>query len=386
MKFISESLIDKIFETYIGRVTIRSRLIYWLVIIILLTAFLVLPLIYVDVSVQARGFFQSEIERQPIYAPTSGQVLHTAINKGKRVWKGDTLLTIGSDAVHAELAAVSQRIRDNNSAIQDLDCLLGIELLKDKIGTPELVTKRYNAEYVNLSRLLKLQAQTYHQAKFDYERKKSLHEQRIISDADYEVSYFTFRSEEEKLNQAFAQTVAKWELDLAQRISDSIILHAEQQRCREEIKNLCVIAPVSGTIIQSADIQDGTFIYDNQHIAEITPMGDIMAVCFVSPGDIGLVQPGLPVLLQVDAFKYTEWGFLKANILDVSNDLITDDGQSAYFRIICKPEQNYLSLKNGVRAEIIKGMSFNARIVITQRSLFNLLFDKADDWLNPYMK
>jgi len=29
-------------------------------------------------------------------------------------------------------------------------------------------------------------------------------------------------------------------------------------------------------------------------------------------------------------------------------------------------------------------MSFNARIVVIRRSLFHLLFDKADKWFNPY--
>ncbi|MRS02190.1 HlyD family efflux transporter periplasmic adaptor subunit [bacterium] len=384
MKYIPKELIDKVLEGYIGKVTTRSRLIYWVVIIILVTAIIAMPLVYVDVAVPARGIFQSEIERQPIYAPNNGQVVQTAIKKGKLVNKGDTLLTIGSDAIQAELLAVNQRIDENNLAIQDLNCLLTVKLLKDKISLSHIVTKRYYAEYINLSRLLALQAQTYHQIKSDYERKKTLHEQKIIADADYEVSYFNFRAEEEKLNQSVAQALAKWELDLAQRKNDSIILHAELQRCNEEIKNRFVLAPLSGTIIQSADIQRGTFVYNNQQIAEITPVGDIQALCYVSPGDIGLVRPGLPVLLQVDALKYTEWGSLKANIIDVSNDLIIDNNQSAYFRIICKPEQDYLSLKNGVRADIIKGMSFNARIVVTQRSLFNLMFDKVDDWLNPY--
>ena len=172
MKYISKELIDKVLESYVGKVTTRSRIIYWLIIIILMTLIIALPLIYVDVAVQARGFFQSDIERQPIYAPSNGQVIQTAINKGKRVSKGDTLLTIGSDAIHATLLAVNQRINENNLSIQDIDGLLTIKLLNDKISPAKLVTKRYYAEYINLSGLLKLQGQTYHQIKSDYERKR----------------------------------------------------------------------------------------------------------------------------------------------------------------------------------------------------------------------
>ncbi len=384
MKYISKELIDKVLESYVGKVTTRSRIIYWLIIIILMTLIIALPLIYVDVAVQARGFFQSDIERQPIYAPSNGQVIQTAINKGKRVSKGDTLLTIGSDAIHATLLAVNQRINENNLSIQDIDGLLTIKLLNDKISPAKLVTKRYYAEYINLSGLLKLQGQTYHQIKSDYERKKFFMSKELFLMLN--MKSLTLISEQKRKN-CINPLLKPWQDGSWIWLRESmipILLHAELQRCNEEIKNRYVLAPLSGIIIQSADIQRGTFVYNNQQIAELTPLSDIQAVCFVSPGDIGLVKPGLPVLLQVDALKYTEWGLLKANIIDVSNDLVIEGGQSAYFRIICKPEQSYLSLKNGVKADIIKGMSFNARIVITQRSLFNLMFDKVDDWLNPY--
>lgn len=91
------------------------------------------------------------------------------------------------------------------------------------------------------------------------------------------------------------------------------------------------------------------------------------------------------MLIQVDALRYTEWGLLNAKIIDVSNDMIIDEKESVYFRVKCKPEQNHLSLKSGVQADFVKGMSLNARIVIARRTLFNLLFDKTDDWINPYM-
>ena len=46
--------------------------------------------------------------------------------------------------------------------------------------------------------------------------------------------------------------------------------------------------------------------------------------------------------------------------------------------------KNYLVLRNGYSAEMRKGMSLTARIIIARRSLFNLLFDKMNKWVNPY--
>lgn len=293
-------------------------------------------------------------------------------------------MIIGSEAKLAELSSVEQRVSENAFAINDLNNLLTIRLNGTKLSSVTLVTHRYLAEYAGLARIIDLQAQSYFKTKSEYLRTKKLHDQKVISDAEYEASYFNFRSEQENLAQAVAQTLAKWELDLAQRRNDSIILQAELLRCNEELKNRTIVAPLSGEIIYSSEIQTGALVYDNQHIAEISPDGDIVCICYVSPGDIGMIKTGLQVLIQVDALKYTEWGLVKARITDISDDFIVDEGHSAYFRVECKPERNYLLLKNSVVAELKKGMTFNARIVITRRSLFNLLFDKMDDWLNPY--
>jgi len=75
---------------------------------------------------------------------------------------------------------------------------------------------------------------------------------------------------------------------------------------------------------------------------------------------------------------------LKGDIIDISDDMIVENGSVAYFRVKCKPEKTFLSLKNGYRADIKKGMSLNTRIVVIRRDLFHLLCDKVDKWFNPY--
>jgi HlyD family secretion protein len=384
MELLPKEWSDKILPDYLCRVSTRSKVIYWIIIVIIITALLSLPLIYVDVAVRSRGFFQSGIERQPILAPCSGKVVYTAIISGKSVSLGDTLMIIGSEALSAELASVEQRVTENASAIIDLKQLLSVRLSETRLSSVSPGTQRYLAEYTSLARLIELQAQSFYKTKSDYIRTQKLHDQKVISDSEYEASYFAFKSEQQNLAQVMAQTLSRWELDLAQRINDSIILKAELLRCNEELKNRIVIAPLGGEILQSSDIQTGAFVYNNQHIAEISPDGEIVGICYVPPEDIGLIKTGLQVVIQVDALKYTEWGLLDAWISDISDDLIVDEGQSAYFRVECKPVKNYLSLKNSVIAELKKGMTFNARIVVAKRNLLNLLFDKMDDWFNPY--
>jgi HlyD family secretion protein len=163
-----------------------------------------------------------------------------------------------------------------------------------------------------------------------------------------------------------------------------VTLLADLKQCSEDLTNRIIVAPIDGEIIQSSDIQAGSIVSPGQKIAEISPEGELIATCFVRPADIGLIHEKQKVKIQVDAYNFNEWGMLQGEIIDISDDMIVEDGSSAYFRIKCKPEKTFLSLKNGYKAGIKKGMSLNTRIFVIRRSLYNLLFDKADKWFNPY--
>lgn len=42
-----------------------------------------------------------------------------------------------------------------------------------------------------------------------------------------------------------------------------------------------------------------------------------------------------------------------------------------------------MQLKSGYATQVSKGMTLTAKFKIANRSLYDLLFDKVDDWLNP---
>ena len=79
MDLIPYSLTSLCLESYFIRITSGSRIIYWIIIGMIITGIALLPFIYVDVSVQARGYFQSDIEKQVVYTPFQGRVVFTSI-------------------------------------------------------------------------------------------------------------------------------------------------------------------------------------------------------------------------------------------------------------------------------------------------------------------
>jgi len=55
-------------------------------------------------------------------------------------------------------------------------------------------------------------------------------------------------------------------------------------------------------------------------------------------------------------------------------------------KILCQLNEKELSLKNGFKGQLKKGMTLNAQFKLAERSLFDLLYDRVDDWFNPSQK
>ena len=62
---------------------------------------------------------------------------------------------------------------------------------------------------------------------------------------------------------------------------------------------------------------------------------------------------------------------------------MTDNQGGAYYRVKCELERDYLQLQNGRIGKLKKGMTVRAHFMVTRRSLFDLLYQKMDDWANP---
>jgi len=384
MDIIPYSLTDNCLESYLIKITSGSKIIYWLIILIVICCIAILPFIYVDVSVQARGFFQSDMEKQILYTSYQGKVIFSSVHNGERVAKGDTLLITDSETIRMQQSALLKAIDENNASISDLEQLTGIDTYESQIKQSDFLTQRYKAEFANIKIQYAIQYQKFQKKKTDHERNELLYNQEIIPESEFENSRFVLGTEKNNLNQLLLSQRSLWQSDLAVRRNNAVKLLSDYERYTVEIHNRILLAPASGEIIQSSDIQTGTIVSPGQKIAEISPDGELVATCFVKPADIGMIHENQNVRIQVDAFNFNEWGMIPGTITDISDDMIVESGTLAYFRIKCKPSCTYLTLRNGHKAFIKKGMSLNARVIVIRRSLYNLLFDKADKWFNPY--
>ena len=117
-------------------------------------------------------------------------------------------------------------------------------------------------------------------------------------------------------------------------------------------------------------------------ICSLSPGGEMLAECYVSTRDIGMLKPGQTARFMIDAFDYNYFGVVTGQISSIDNDFILLD-KSPVFKVRCRLNQEQLSLKNGYHGKLKKGMHFQARFAVKNRTLWQLLYDTADDWLNP---
>ena len=75
-------------------------------------------------------------------------------------------------------------------------------------------------------------------------------------------------------------------------------------------------------------------------------------------------------------------GLLEGKVIDVDKNITIQKNQ-AFFKVRCGLNSKTMQLKSGYKTQVSKGMTLTTRYIITRRSLFDLLFDKVDDWVNP---
>ena len=383
MQILPKELIDVSIEPYANRIRVKSQLIYILVLLILMLAIASLPWLYVDVSISGSGIIRSEIPRAEIYAPVSGRVKKSYVQDNVQVAEGQSLLSILPDLLIQKEKSTSERINYFQKQLKDIDQYI-ITLKNDGSSSPIFVSPFYTSVLASHNEVIKKLNLNIDAEQKKYDRNKILYDQKVISKAEFEALENTYNS-----------LLAEKEIEIQSQISSR---EGEKKQLEEQVDQLnstlreidkekeryLVKAPVEGTVINMMKIRDGSFISVNQLIGEISPNSEVIAECYIPPADIGLLKEGQPIRFTVDAFNYNEWGFLEGEIREIAQDInFSNDGSNPYFIIKCKLHKEFLSLKSGMEGHLKKGMTVQGRFFVARRSLFQLLFDKTDDWINP---
>ena len=106
---------------------------------------------------------------------------------------------------------------------------------------------------------------------------------------------------------------------------------------RRDLKRMT--APVGGVVQQLAVHTIGGVVTPAQELMKIVPESESLEVeAWVLNKDIGFVQEGQAAEVKIETFPFTRYGTIDAEMLDVSNDAITDEHKGLVYaaRVLMK--------------------------------------------------
>ena len=361
-------------ENLIAKNKTKSISIYLVVVLAIAVFIALLPVIKVDISSQSRGIIRSKTDNVPVTSAVSGKIVAIKLKNNLLVQKGDTLLTISKENLETEKQLNDTIYTANETILQDLERVLK--------GNSNLLTALIREEYYKFStQKAELQSKVA-QAQINYNRYKTLFDKGVIAKAEFEKYQFDLQFAKQALNSFVKQQMANWQNKKNELILQLKNITGNNNKLSIEAQNYVLIAPITGTIENFNGVQAGSILNASQPIAHISPTDNLLVESTVSPNDIGLIKPNQKVKFQLDAFNYNQWGLLTGKVIDIDKNITLQENQ-AFFKVRCTLDSKELKLKSGYKTQVSKGMTLTTRYIITRRSLFDLLFDKVDDWLNP---
>ncbi len=371
-EFISSTI-----EHYTFHLNSRSKAIYRIIIVAFSIVLISLPYIKVGVVSSATGMIDTKMKRYELRAPVHGKLVEYRVNENRRVTSGDTLMLFDRSLIDAELNQVQIRIGDIDLLTNDLEQLIG--------GNHKLKAIRSSTFNIDLNRYLialeKLEVNS-RAIKRVYDRQKRLFDQKVIAASEFEKDEVKLRLSITEIELFKKQAINSWKekaLILEEERKD---LAFRKDQLANEGQKYVLISPSRGELLNTRPLSVNQFIEAGIIVAELTPDTTLVANCWLSPKDIGLLYAGMNGSFRVDTFNPNDWGFLSGTISEISSDAYLIDNRP-YFKVECTLNKDHLTLKNGFIRKVKKGMTVQANFHIAQRSLYQLLYDKVNNWLNP---
>lgn len=286
-------------------------------------------------KVSASGTVQPVIEVK-LAPEVSGEIIELRVEDGDSVKQGSVLVKIRPDIVISQLerseAALSQQMA--------------------------------NLESTKAS-LARAQA-TFTRAKQDYERQEKLWNEKVISEADWQLAQQNFKVATNDLKSA------EQSVEAAKYVVSST--EAGVRESRENVRRTSVVAPMNGTVsklnVKQGERVVGTAQMAGTEMMRIADLNKMEVRVNVNENDIVRVHLGDSVLIDVDAYSSTgkEFKGLVTNIANTARDKVSADAITEFEVRILILQSSYEDLiKTGNKYPFRPGMTASVDIITTRK-------------------
>lgn len=374
-KLFPSDIIGLSTENHFSKFSKKSSAIYIVVILAFIVAVVSFFFIKTEITVQSRGLIRSSVEPIQITSPVVAEVVKAVLKENKSVTIGDTLIWLKREKLKERIEHFEKLIFENESYLYDISLMLKFKYHSLKTDLYKTTHSQYRQKLSEFDLRIKLVQRSYNRA-------LTLYNKNVIPLAEKEEKEFHLEKTIEEKKIFVKQSRNEWQRLSTDYKLENKTFRSEIVGLHRDMENYIILAPGTGVIANFNGIQPGSFVSPGQPIAIISPNGKIVTECLVPPKDIGYLRIGMPTVYQVDAYNYNQWGLATGSITEISNEIYFMENQP-FFKVRCNLNETHLSLKNGYKGKLKKGLTTTVRFKITKRTLAQLFFDKTDNWLNP---
>lgn len=159
-------------------------------------------------------------------------------------------------------------------------------------------------------------------------------------------------------------------------------IEGELVKARQALRYRELRAPTEGVIF---DLQVGpeSVSQATDPIVKIVPNEDLIAEVYLQNKDIGFVNEGMDVEIDVSSFPASEFGTITGKLIWVGDDVLEPTQIRPYYAFPAKIELDKQAFKVGDEPDqkllqLQSGMEVRANIKIRKRTVMSLLIDKFD--------
>jgi adhesin transport system membrane fusion protein len=141
----------------------------------------------------------------------------------------------------------------------------------------------------------------------------------------------------------------------------------------DRVNRTLVTSPVRGIVKQLLVNTIGGVIQPGSDLVEIVPLDDNLLVeARIRPQDIAFLHPGQEAMVKFTAYDYTIYGGLKAELVQIGADTVTDDDGNSFYVIKLRTDRSHLGSEEQPLL-IIPGMVASVDIITGKKSVLSYL-------------
>ena len=181
------------------------------------------------------------------------------------------------------------------------------------------------------------------------------------------------RALRERRRAATAEFKSKMLADLAHASRRIQALEKELLKARRRAHLQRLRSPVAGVVQQLTVHTVGGVVTPAQRLMEIVPAdGELEVEAQVENRDVGFVHSGQTAQLKLDAFPFTRYGVLSAELTNISSDALKNGSDRLLFGARARLERSFIRVE-GRQVRLMPGMAVTLEVNTGRRRLIEYL-------------